>query len=230
MTNPGMWCFTWMPDRRAAANGADKAALLKDAKWQSGDIITVSFLDGDEAVIQKVIRYAQEWTAPGMADLTLDFRRDTTDTLVRISFRYPGSWSVLGTACRRITDRSKPTMNYGWLTPATPDDEVRRVVLHEFGHALGLIHEHQNPKGAIEWDRAAVMRDLSGPPNNWTADQIEFNMFKPYQEAEVRATPVDRASIMLYPIPARWTTNGFSAGLNTDLSADDRRLIREVYS
>ncbi|MBO0700561.1 MAG: hypothetical protein J2P46_19345 [Zavarzinella sp.] len=230
MTNPGMWCFTWMPDRRAAANGADKAALLKDAKWQSGDIITVSFLDGDEAVIQKVIRYAQEWTTPGMADLTLDFRRDTTDTLVRISFRYPGSWSVVGTACRRITDQLRPTMNYGWLTPATADDEVRRVVLHEFGHALGLIHEHQNPKGAIEWDRAAVIRDLSGPPNNWTADQIEFNMFKPYQEAEVRATPVDRASIMLYPIPARWTTNGFSAGLNTDLSADDRRLIREVYS
>jgi serralysin len=26
-------------------------------------------------------------------------------------------------------------MNYGWLTPTSPDAEVRRVVLYEFGHA-----------------------------------------------------------------------------------------------
>ena len=97
-------------------------------------------------------------------------------------------------------------------------------------HALGLIHEHQNPRGAIQWDRDAVIRDLSGPPNNWTAEQIEFTLFKPFAEAEVRATPVDKGSIMMYPIPARWTTNGFSAGLNSDLSNDDRRLIHDVYS
>jgi serralysin len=223
------WCFTWVPDRRASL-GADKAALLKDARWSTGDIITVSFLDGDKQVIEKVIRYAQEWTAPGLADLTLDFRRGTTDTLIRVSFRYAGSWSVLGTSCRQIADRSQPTMNYGWLTPDTRDDEVRRVVLHEFGHALGLIHEHQNPRGAIEWDRDAVIRDLSGPPNSWTPEQIEFNMFKPFEEAEVRATPVDKDSIMMYPIPQRWTTSGFSASLNSNLSLDDKRLIHEVYS
>ena len=47
-------------------------------------------------------------------------------------------------------------MNYGWLTPDSDDDELRRVVLHEFGHALGLIHEHQNPEGGIEWNEPAV--------------------------------------------------------------------------
>jgi serralysin len=230
MANLDKWCFTWVPNRKAAPGSSDKAALLKSARWEPEDIISVSFLDGDEEVIQKVIRYAQEWTVPGLANVIFDFRRNTTDTLIRISFQYAGSWSVLGTTCRQITDRTEPTMNYGWLKPTTPDDEVRRVVLHEFGHALGLIHEHQNPKGAIQWERDKVIEDLSGPPNRWTVDQIEFNMFKPYELAEVRATPVDRDSIMMYPIPARWTTNGFSAALNTDLSADDRRLIREAYA
>jgi len=39
----------------------------------------------------------------------------------------------------------EPTMNYGWLKDDTDDVEYRRVVIHEFGHALGAIHEHQNP-------------------------------------------------------------------------------------
>ena len=228
MANPDRWCFAWSP-QRSASTGTDRAALLNETAWNKNDTITISFLDGDPGVQEKVMRYAQEWTAPDLANLSLEFHRDTTDTMVRISFRNPGSWSVLGTTCRRITDRTQPTMNFGWLTPETADDEVRRVVLHEFGHALGLIHEHQNPKDKIQWNRDAVIEDLSGPPNDWDLNTIEFNMFKPYQEAEVRATAVDKDSIMMYPIPANWTTNGFSAGLNSNLSAEDRQLIREAY-
>jgi len=33
----------------------------------------------------------------------------------------------------------------------------------------------------------------------------------------------------MYPIPAAWTTDGFSVGLNEDLSATDRDFIREAY-
>lgn len=47
-------------------------------------------------------------------------------------------------------------MNYGWLYPDTPDQEYSRVVLHEFGHALGAIHEHQHPEAAIPWDKPKV--------------------------------------------------------------------------
>jgi len=228
MTNTDKWCFTWVPNQQKLA-GSTKAALLNATQWSSGDIVIISFLDGDYSVQEKVKQYAQEWTAPRLANLTLSFRKDTNDTMIRISFRYSGSWSVLGRSCKQITDLSQPTMNYGWLRPETSDDEVRRVVLHEFGHALGLIHEHQNPKNKIEWDRNAVIKDLSGEPNKWDEQTIEFNMFKRFAEAEVRATPIDATSIMMYPIPARWTKNGFSAGLNTDLSADDKSLIHQAY-
>ena len=105
MANSERWCFAWEPGR-SASQGTDKAALLKETQWDSGDVITVSFLDGDPGVQEKVKRYAQEWTAPGMANLTLEFRRDTNDTLIRISFRYAGSWSVLGKTCKRITDKT----------------------------------------------------------------------------------------------------------------------------
>ena len=120
-------------------------------------------------------------------------------------------------------------MNFGWLTANSTDDELRRVVLHEFGHALGLIHEHQNPNRAIKWNRAAVIADLSGPPNNWDEATIDNNMFKKYDSASLTSTPTDATSIMMYPIPAAWTLDGFSAGLNSGLSGIDKEFIRLAY-
>ena len=227
MANKDKWCFAWYAPAPGSP-GADKAALQKASKWDAGEIITVSFLDGDPAVQSRVRAVAQEWTAPGMANLTLSFRRDTTDTDIRISFQFVGSWSVVGKTCRNVP-APKATMNYGWLTPASTDDELRRVVLHEFGHALGLIHEHQNPAGGINWDRPAVIADLSGPPNNWDLPTIEFNMFTPHVAAETNFTALDPTSIMMYPIPAHWTTDGFSSDLNTDLSPTDCQFIRDEY-
>src|ERR1700730_15084030 len=156
-----------------------RAALLKAARWSNGDIITVKFLEGPPQLQNRVQEVAEEWTAPGMANLTLDFRDDGPAD-IRIAFQQGnGSWAYLGTMCRQLQE-PRPTMNYGWLTDNSPDDEVRRVVLHEFGHALGLIHEHQNPQGGIQWKIAAVTKDLSGPPNNWNDATIQNNIFKKY--------------------------------------------------
>jgi len=120
-------------------------------------------------------------------------------------------------------------MNYGWLTPDSQDDEIRRVVLHEFGHALGLIHEHQNPMRPIKWNDAAVIRDLSQPPNSWDIDTIRHNVLNRYDPDTVVTTPVDKESIMLYPIPKAWTLDGFSSGLNSVLSKVDKEFILFCY-
>lgn len=226
--NQDRWCFAWLHPT-PETEGLPRAGLVRDSKWQEGDIITVSFLDGDAGVQDRVRAVAQEWTGPGMAGLTLDFRKDTTKTLVRISFKYPGSWSVIGTSCRQVP-KDQPTMNYGWLKPGGDEAELRRVVLHEFGHALGLIHEHQSPAGGIPWNKDAVYRDLSGPPNNWSRAVIDHNMFEPYAKKETNYTKLDAKSIMMYPIPARWTTNGFSVGLNGELSSTDKKFIHKQYS
>ena len=119
--------------------------------------------------------------------------------------------------------------DYGWLTPDSDDAELNRVVMHEFGHALGLIHEHQNPEGGIQWNEPAVIADLSGPPNNWDVDQIRVNVLSHYPPGDVTSTPVDADSIMMYPIPAAWTLDGFSADLNEDVSNQDREFIHQEY-
>ena len=88
---------------------------------------------------------------------------------------------------------------------------------------------HQNPKKPVSWNKAAVKKDLSAPPNSWDDATIENNIFKKYAAKEVSGTPVDATSIMMYPIPKSWTTDGFSAGMNRELSGSDKTFIRTAY-
>ena len=205
-----------------------RAALVDEFKWPVGTQVDVQFVGGDPVLQDRVRAVAEEWVGPDMANVGLTFGGTGRGTL-RIAFiEGDGSWSYLGTVAQQI-DVDQPTMNYGWLTPDSPDDELRRVVLHEFGHALGLIHEHQNPNRPIQWNRDAVIADLSGPPNNWGPETIENNIFARYDPATLESTPTDPESIMMYPIPASWTTDGFSVGLNGELSSTDRDFIKKAY-
>ena len=223
--NKSYYCMLLMP---RPSEGKPKAALLNEFKWQPGTRIKTRFIEGDPELQQRVLSVAEEWTGPQMANVTLKFV-ESGDADIRIAFQQGnGSWSYLGTSCQQIP-ASEPTMNYGWLTPASSDDELHRVVSHEFGHALGLIHEHQNPNRPIAWNRAAVISDLSGPPNDWDLETIENNIFRRYEPDQLASTPTDQSSIMMYPIPASWTTDGFSAGLNRELSTTDKQFIRNAY-
>jgi hypothetical protein len=227
MTNEESWCFAWINQKPSGE--ATRAALVKAARWNAGDIITVSFLDGDPSLQEKVKQAAKRWIGRGMANLMLDFRKNN-NTDIRISFRRLGNWSAIGTECRTV-NRYEPTMNYGDLKPNSAEEEIQRYVLHEFGHALGLIHEHQHPEAGetIHWNRQQIMKDLHGPPNNWPEEQIEFNMFKAYAKKDTNFGKFDKDSIMLYPIPKSWTTDGFSVGFNNDLSKNDKLFISQQY-
>jgi hypothetical protein len=225
-TNEKHYCFIPSRTEQEAAGTKEKAAVLNGVKWNPASTVTVRFMEGDAGLQRRVEAVAKEWMQ--YANVRLSFL-DEGDADIRIAFQQGnGSWSYLGTDCRTIA-KDQPTMNYGWLTPDSPEEEVRRVVLHEFGHALGLIHEHQNPDGGIQWNRDAVIRDLSGPPNNWSSATIENNIFKKYDKDAVTSSKVDKDSIMMYPIPESWTNDGFSAGLYSELSGLDKEIISKAY-
>lgn len=223
MANLEHWCFAWF--EAGLADGRDRQGLWLSSRWTPGGLISISFLDGDPSLHARVEKAARQWIAPGRAHLFFDFRADTLDTDVRISFSHPGSWSVLGTTCRRIS-KPAPTMNFGWLSADTPDAELERVVLHEFGHALGLVHEHQLPLDAIPWDREAVYRDLEP---RWSKERIEQNIFATVSDEALAMSHFDPTSIMAYPIKESWTQNRVSIGLNARLSAKDIAFIRNIY-
>lgn len=200
-------------------------AVVAGKRWRNGRTLRVRFLDGDPAVQARLQPYAHQWS--DYASIKFVFGSDP-DAEIRISFRDKGSWSLIGTdALSHPT--GLPTMNYGWLTPNTADDEYSRVVIHEFGHALGCIHEHSSPAADIPWNKEAVYRYYQGPPNNWSRADVDLNLFQRYSQAATQFTAFDKDSIMLYPIPKELTTGGFEVGWNRVLAPTDKAFIATIY-
>jgi serralysin len=220
------WCFAWF-EAPPPNTAADRVGLLKASRWYgAGPTIRIAFLDGTVEQIALVKRLAVGWTN-GLANVNLSWVAEAQSSDVRITFRYPGSWSVVGTTCRNVA-KNQATMNFGWLTPSVQEREARRVILHEFGHALGLIHEHQR-LDPNKWNRSAVIAELSGPPNRWDRATIEHNMFEIYPLNNIDGSMLDTTSIMMYPIPAAWRLDRIDSGTNYDLSPTDRLFIRKMY-
>jgi hypothetical protein len=218
-------------DRPCGARPTDYAAMPSQYRWPNGSTLKVRFLNGPDKVRERIIPYAQKWSEH--ANIRFDFG-DHADAAIRIAirdddkFRDAGSWSYLGTYALNIDD-PEPTMNFGWLTTATAEDEYSRVVLHEFGHALGLIHEHQSPGAEIPWDRPAVYQYYEGPPNRWKPAEVDAQVFARYAGLNTQYTKFDTGSIMLYPIPGALTKDRLKVGWNRELSPTDIDFIGRMY-
>ncbi|TPN87755.1 matrixin family metalloprotease [Aquimarina algicola] len=206
-----------------------KASSVKDKQWQTGQTIRVKFLNGNNFVQSKVRQYATEWEK--YANLKFEWVSSGSSANIKIAFRegqyadVTGSWSYLGTDSNSF-DHS---MHFGWFDNNTTDEEFRRTTIHEFGHALGLIHEHQNPVAGINWDKDAVYEYYAGPPNNWSRAQVDNNLFRRYEANTSNYSVYDPLSIMHYPIPAEHTLDRVAVGRNTRLSETDKTFIGTIY-
>jgi hypothetical protein len=220
-------------------------------RWNPGTTITVAFQGGSYALRKKIAETANDWTR--IVDKTLHhpgfsfdfgespkFREwsewdDEYTSDIRVAFDHPnpemrGRWSAVGDQSRR------PELDFG---PAQPSlmlysfdrklpSNWRTIVIHEFGHALGLRHEHQSPRGGCDFrwtedpgyqttyedgdpkkpltldsqgKRPSVYQYLGGPFNFWRTDIVDQNL-KTLTALNVEASPFDKKSIMLYSLPA----------------------------
>ncbi|KAL8804061.1 MAG: hypothetical protein Q9182_002774 [Xanthomendoza sp. 2 TL-2023] len=206
---------------------APSLAMMLGKFWAPGRRLKVSFLAGTDWQKDQVKKYAPIWSQH--ANLSMEFVNDgACDILIDFNPTL-GSWSYMGTDSGYFSNQRKPSMNLGWINQEQKPEAIRGVILHEFGHALGAVHEHESPFAKIPWNKPRVYKDLGGPPNNWDTKKIDANMFTLYGLDKVEATEFDIRSIMLYHYPAEWTTNGQGTPQNNDLSDGDKSYIRFVY-
>ncbi len=193
--------------------------------WQNGTRLKVAFLNGSDDIHEIVSEVANEWTKH--ANLSLLFGADSREAEIRISFeRDQSSWSFVGTDALEVPS-TDATMN---IDPSWPEDELRKAILLYFGHAIGLMKEHQNPNATIPWDEEATYSFFSGPPNNWPRETTYHNLLQKWSFDHFGLTkPYDRESIMHYPIRTEWTIGDFKIEAPTELSQGDKEWVARLY-
>ncbi len=105
-------------------------------------------------------------------------------------------WSMVGSQAMTVQDISEPTMI---LSLKGLDPKMQKfLVMHEFGHALGLFHEHQR---SDFWKVANSLLDVRKMKNDPRMKNVKFDrdiLEKQPQDAMVMTPEYDPDSIMHY--------------------------------
>ncbi|MCY2966418.1 MAG: hypothetical protein NT069_22770 [Planctomycetota bacterium] len=220
-----------------------KGIVRIDALWPAGDV-TYSFVTNDVTSIDgKSFRNLFTQAIAQWQDhcCTIKFRNVAAGGDIRISFlNGRGHVSLPG---RHSRGRTLPGMP-GSLNVAP--DGVRdgtgnsnflfRTMLHEFGHAIGFMHEHQHAAFTLTETVPGYFTEITSFPS----DQVRSQLLDRYGNAsEYRYSPrYDSKSVMNYWFPPnRAGVRGFATSPHVDLpsapslglSDGDKAFCREQY-
>ncbi|KAF8068908.1 hypothetical protein FPV67DRAFT_1414986, partial [Lyophyllum atratum] len=191
--------------------------------------ISYSFFGGTENQQAAVDAVAPEWTR--YANLTLQ-REDDYDegAMIRIGFESNlGTWSAVGKAALTIAS-NKPTMNLSWIQDSPQISELDRgTILHEWGHALGLQHEHRTARGSVKLipnEAHSYYLQTQGLQK----DQVD-QILSAYGSKDVsNYHQVYEDSIMAYFVPSKFNAENVHVKINTRLSDMDKAFMVINYT
>ncbi|CAI8006831.1 hypothetical protein GBAR_LOCUS4921 [Geodia barretti] len=218
--------------------GGKLVAERKKQLWPSGSTMNVKFghiknwrdEDGEPITKDAILKIANKWHEcnPQVVPKFIPCGPDNTDSDIRVEFVENGvSWSLVG-AEAKDEDTNNPTMELDL------GSHYRFTILHEFGHALGLQHEHQHPKAPKLYNEQMLnkfLKDNRGiKPED--VEQEKIDNWARLEEAELMGE-YDEKSVMHYLIEMDVQDHSCTRGPTvtpTELSEGDKKYIVQFYS
>ncbi|MGB4074141.1 hypothetical protein [Pseudomonas sp.] len=227
--------------------------------WEPGRKLRVCTFGGNKTVARLIRDVAGEWS--NYSSVKLDFGPDSGGYncldhqrgyyQIRVGFGSSGYWSLIGRDSESMIDPLSPSMNIarfnriyseGKFSPSVVTEKAdayhKAVIRHEFGHALGLLHEHQNPntncQAEIKWSGPGnVYEYFARAPHEWDRDQVDRNLgFIGQVNPSYVARKGDFDSIMIYNLPSEIYNdrNSRCANIvNYNISDLDKKIIAQIY-
>jgi hypothetical protein len=196
---------------------------LRAKVWKTGMTLRVKFLNGPSSLRKRVLDVATEWTRFGNLRLELVRKGDAE---LRVSFDEDFSWSYVGTDCLGVPLK-EATINLGRLKNTTDPVEFRQIVLHEFGHALGLEAAQTSPLALIPWNKRKAYEYYA--KLGWDKSTVDRNIFAKHDRRRVTYGPADPYSIMYHPVPREATDGKTDIYPGNELSDGDKQFMAELY-
>jgi len=210
--------------------GPARLAVNRNKFWPAGKTIHVRFLNGSPIIQKKVKLWAQAWEEFANIDFKFMADDEGAHADIRVGFQFrgdKGTWSWIGKDAEKfVLEQKQPTMNFGELDDNSTESEVSHRVLHEFGHALGCVHEHQ--ANAIKWNKARVISDCKAR-YKWTKEMTRQQILDLDNLKELTKSDFDPNSIMCYWFPPEWTLDNQAAPVNLFFSDNDKSFINKMY-
>lgn len=220
-------CAKHLPRKAAGPAGVSRMAGDTRTFWNQNQNLSVLFVDGTTR--QKAAAWKRFNQIDKLVNLTFT-QTISNRAQIRVSFNPDnGHWSYMGREALQVP-LSEPTMNLALKAGILGDGnwEWDRVVLHEVGHMIGMIHEHSNPRGGVQWNVPVVLAYYRAT-QNWSDEEIYQQVIFKYDINHLRATEADPKSIMMYPIPMELTKNRYYVGWNDKLSPTDIWFFGQIY-
>lgn len=254
-----------VPDRFASIYSTQSSQIAGDKssqlysdkrRWENGRTLRVCYFHGNETITRLIRAVAGEWN--GLSGVIFDFGPEGTwrNCLapkigfpeIRIGFNGRGHWSLVGSDSERYGGELAPSMNFDGFNSRYSETkystgnvvaEARAIdkvtILHEFGHALGLLHEHQNPLldcySEIKWSGSESVYEYF---SMWTKEEVDRNLgFVRETDPDYISGEPDTKSVMLYNLPSSIFKEGAQSKcanhVNYELSDKDRLIVAKIY-
>jgi hypothetical protein len=227
------FCSTIQPQKKDLPLDTSNSRAMADNYflWDNGKVLTVKFMgDGGSLKLREKIKVAaKEWEK--YANLTFNFVESGEANIRVLLTNKGGCNSVVGTnALFRESDEKTMNIdtNFFYQNHICYDAYLIQTIQHEFGHAIGLLHEHSY-KGKIQWNKPVVYKEAYERDKTWDKAMVDFQIFMQYENLYTNGFTYDPLSIMHYGYPASWTLNNIEIKSNFKLSEMDKATVGLLY-